>query len=318
MKKINTTTEKTDLHPKNLHRFRYDFAALINVCQELQQFISLNEHQLETIDFSNPDAVKALNKALLIATYEIHNWDIPANYLCPSIPGRADYIHYIADLLANSNNGTVPQGETILGLDIGIGANCIYPIIGNVSYGWSFVGTDTDENALQNCKKIIADNPKLMEAISLQLQTEPRYIFKNIMLPEDRFAFTICNPPFHNSPEEAAKSALRKINALENSKITKPVLNFGGQNNELWCKGGEMGFITQMIYESVKYPLQCLWFTTLVSKKDNLKTIYKLLNKVGAVTIKIIDMAQGQKISRVVAWTFLSETQQKDWKFNTE
>ena len=318
MKKINTNTEKTNLHPNNPHRFRYDFKALMSVCPELEHFVAVNEYNLETLDFSNPDAVKALNKALLTTTYEINNWDIPANYLCPSVPGRADYIHYIADLLAFSNNGTIPRGETIFGLDIGIGANCIYPIVGNVAYGWSFVGTDTDEKAIQNCKKIIANNPKLIDAISLQLQIEPRYIFKNIMLPEDRFAFTICNPPFHNSPEEAAKSALRKINTLENSKTAKPVLNFGGQNNELWCKGGEMGFITQMIFESVKYPLQCLWFTTLVSKKDNLKNIYKLLNKVGAVTIKTIDMAQGQKISRVVAWTFLSATQQKDWKFNTE
>jgi 23S rRNA (adenine1618-N6)-methyltransferase len=198
----------------------------------------------------------------------------------------------------------------IVGLDIGIGANCIYPIIGNSAYGWSFVGTDIDEKALQNCKKIISNNPKLIDAITLQSQIEPRFIFKNIILPEDKFAFTICNPPFHSSPEEAAKSALRKVNNLENKKSEKPVLNFGGQNAELWCKGGELGFITQMIYESVKYPMQCLWFTTLVSKKDNLKNIYKLMNKVGAVEIKTIDMAQGQKISRIVAWTFMTPKQQ--------
>jgi len=71
-----------------------------------------------------------------------------------------------------------------------------------------------------------------------------------------------------------------------------------------------LGFLTQMIYESVKYPKQCLWFTTLVSKKDNLKNIYKLLNKVGAAEIKTINMAQGQKSSRIVAWTFLSPNQQ--------
>ena len=82
--------------------------------------------------------------------------------------------------------------------------------------------------------------------------------------------------------------------------------------------GGEIGFITQMIYESVKYPFQCFWFTTLVSKKDNLKTIYRTLNKVGAVTIKTIEMAQGQKRSRFVAWTFLSALQQKEWDFSNE
>ncbi|HCQ13596.1 RlmF-related methyltransferase, partial [Flavobacterium sp.] len=162
------------------------------------------------------------------------------------------------------------------------------------------------------------ENPKLIDAISLQLQVEPRFIFKNIILPEDKFAFTICNPPFHASQDEATKQSLRKVNNLEDKKSTKPLLNFGGQNAELWCSGGEIGFITQMIYESVKYPLQVFWFTTLVSKKDNLKSIYKTLNKVGAVEIKTIEMAQGQKTSRFVAWTFLSEKQQKEWKFNVD
>lgn len=323
--KTQKNSEKTSFHPRNPHRFRYDFEVLITACSELKDFVYTNEHHIgssdseqakQTIDFSNPEAVKALNKALLMSNYDIQYWDIPSNYLCPPIPGRADYIHYLADLLAETNNGVIPKGENVVGLDIGIGANCIYPIIGNSAYHWRFVGTDIAEQALQNCKKIIANNPKLLDAVSLQLQVEPRFIFKNIMLPEDKFAFTICNPPFHNSAEEAAKSALRKVNTLNDKKTSKPILNFGGQNAELWCNGGEIGFITQMIYESAKYPQQCLWFTTLVSKKDNLKSIYKTLNKVGASDIKTIDMAQGQKISRIVAWTFLTKKQQQDWKFS--
>lgn len=317
--KPEKNTEKTSLHPRNPHRFRYDFDQLILHCPELKNFVTTNKHTTgntaETIDFSNPDAVKALNKALLASHYDIQNWDIPNNYLCPPIPGRADYIHYIADLLAETNSGIIPESTSVEGLDIGIGANCIYPIIGNAAYGWNFVGTDIDENALQNCKKIIQGNPELIDAISLQLQTESRFIFKNIITPEDKFAFTICNPPFHASAEEANKATTRKVNNLKQTKTNKPVLNFGGQNAELWCNGGEIGFITQMIYESAKYPMQVLWFTTLVSKKENLVPIYRTLNKVGAAKIKTIDMAQGQKTSRMVAWTFLSESQQKNWKF---
>ena len=313
--KPKTITEKTNLHPRNLDRFGYDFDQLITISPELEKFVSINEHAIKTIDFSNPEAVKALNKALLNTHFGIQKWDIPTNYLCPPIPGRADYIHYLADLLASSNNGIIPEGETVQGLDIGIGANCIYPIIGNAAYGWSFVGTDIDEKAIQNCKKIIQNNPNLIDAISLQLQTESRFIFKNIFTPEDKFTFTICNPPFHNSKEEATKASIRKINNLENTRTKNPVLNFGGQNAELWCEGGEIGFVTQMIYESAKYPMQCLWFTTLVSKKENLSSLYKTLNKVSAVDIKTIDMAQGQKTSRIVAWTFLSQEQQKAWKF---
>ena len=305
---------KQKLHPRNLDNSGYHFDQLINSCPELATFVFTNLHNIQTIDFANPEAVKALNKALLAFHYGIQNWDIPKNYLCPPIPGRADYIHYIADLLAASNNGNIPQGETVQGLDIGIGANCIYPIIGNGSYGWSFVGTDIDENAIQNCKKIIQNNTKLVDVISLQLQTESRFIFKNIIAPEDKFTFTICNPPFHKSQEGANKGTLRKISNLKKQKSKEAVLNFGGQNGELWCDGGELRFITQMIYESVKHPLNCMWFTTLVSKKENLASIYKTLNKVNAVEIKTIDMAQGQKTSRFVAWTFMTSEQQQSWK----
>jgi len=315
--KANDNSEKSILHPRNLHRNRYDFEKLISNCPDLKAFVSVNKHGIETVDFSNPLAVKTLNKALLQTYYDIQNWDIPKNYLCPPIPGRADYIHYIADLLAETNNGIIPTGNSVLGLDIGTGANLIYPILGNSIYGWVFVGTDIDEKAIENCSKIIEANPKLVDDISLQQQTEPRFIFKNIIIPEDKFAFTICNPPFHASAEEANKSASRKVSNLnpKEKRNTNPVLNFGGQNAELWCKGGELAFITQMIYESAKYPSQCLWFTTLVSKKENLASIYKILKKVNAVSIKTIDMAQGQKSSRIVAWSFLSEAEQKSWKF---
>jgi len=333
--KPTKNTEKITLHPRNLHRFGYDFKLLTLNSPELEKFVFVNNHNIDssdseqtkqTIDFSNPDAVKALNKALLITNYDIQNWDIPANFLCPPIPGRADYIHFLADLLASTNNGVIPEGENVMGLDIGVGANCIYPILGNSIYGWSFVGTDIDENALLNCKKIIGQNPKLAETVSLQLQVNPRFIFKNIITPEDRFTFTICNPPFHSSPDEATKGNLRKVTNLtqntpkattrggtERNEI-KPTLNFGGQNAELWCEGGELGFIKQMVFESAKYPMQCLWFTTLVSKQANLNTIYKTLNLVGAIH-KTIEMAQGQKTSRFVAWTFMSPAQQKAWKF---
>ncbi len=307
--------EKLNLHPRNQHRLRYDFEILTQNFPDLKKFIFTNQHNIETVDFSNPDAVKALNKSLLITYYDIKNWDIPYNYLCPPIPGRVDYIHHVADLLAFSNNNIIPETENVVGLDIGVGANCIYPILGNSLYKWTFVGTDIDAKAIENCTKIIEENPKLIDAISLQQQLNSRYIFKDIILAEDKFAFTICNPPFHSSQEEATNSSIRKVNNLENTKTLNPVLNFGGQNSELWCQGGELAFITQMIYESVKYPKQVLWFTTLVSKNSNLSSIYKTLNKVNVAAVKTIDMAQGQKTSRIVAWTFLTELQQKNWEF---
>jgi 23S rRNA (adenine1618-N6)-methyltransferase len=33
-------------------------------CSELETFVSINEHNIETIDFSNPEAVKALKQGI--------------------------------------------------------------------------------------------------------------------------------------------------------------------------------------------------------------------------------------------------------------
>src|ERR1700761_6728862 len=150
--------EKENLHPRSLHRGQYDFERLIKSTPKLRDFVKPNQYGNLSVDFSDPDAVKTLNKALLKQFYGINNWDIPEGYLCPPIPGRADYIHYAADLLAEVNGGVVPKGPKIHVLDIGRGANCVYPLIGSSVYGWTFVGTDIDPVAIQSAKDIVAAN----------------------------------------------------------------------------------------------------------------------------------------------------------------
>jgi 23S rRNA (adenine1618-N6)-methyltransferase len=59
-----------------------------------------------------------------------------------------------------------------------------------------------------------------------------------------------------------------------------------------------------MIAESSEYATQIRWFSSLVSKKDNLIQIYKSLHELGITDVKTVEMAQGQKVSRFVAWRF--------------
>lgn len=312
-KDSNQPVPKKKLHPNNKHILGYDFLTLCETYPTLKKYVFVNKYETETIDFANPEAVKALNKALLLHFYAISFWDIPKTNLCPPIPGRADYIHYIADLLAAENKNKIPTGKHIRGLDIGVGANCIYPIIGTSEYGWHFVGTESDVPSLKACAKIIENNENLKNNVTLRIQQNKRHIFKNTIQENERFDFIICNPPFHSSREEATKGTQRKLKNLGKTQDEKPVLNFSGQNNELWTDGGELAFITNMIYESAHFKQQCLWFTSLVSKKENLKPFYKHLKKVGAVEIKTIDMEQGNKTSRFIAWTYLSESQRENW-----
>jgi len=90
-------------------------------------------------------------------------------------------------------------------------------------------------------------------------------------------------------------------------------LNFGGQNNELWCKGGEQKFVLNMIRESRKFSSHCYWFSTLISKQTTLKNALKALKNENAAEVVTLPMGQGNKTSRVVAWTFMNKEQQQDW-----
>ncbi len=289
--------KKGELHPNNPHKGKYDFEVLVENLPELKQFVKKNPRGEDTIDFSNNEAVILLNKALLKTFYNIENWEIPKGFLVPPIPGRADYIHYIVELLDKKENIRV--------LDIGTGANCIYPIIGSQSYNWSFVASDISKDSILNAQKIIDSNENLKDKIELRLQINKDNIFSGIIKNNEKFDLTMCNPPFHSSLEEAIKANERKVNNLsKDNKAIKKGMNFGGQKAELWCNGGELLFLKKMINESAKFSKNVSWFTTLVSNKDNLKPLIKLLDKLNVKDVKILEMSQGQKISRVLAWKF--------------
>jgi 23S rRNA (adenine1618-N6)-methyltransferase len=308
--------EKKGLHPRNKHQGRYDFKQLVECSPELARFVLLNAYRDESIDFADPDAVRALNRALLKQMYGITAWNLPPQYLCPPIPGRADYLHQLADLLAADNGGVVPYGEAINVLDIGVGANCIYPLIGHGEYGWRFVGSDIDRTALACAQTTVDANSGFRDAIELRFQASSSAVFKGVLRADELFDLTLCNPPFHRSLDEARAGTERKWQNLgkKTPGAKAPVLNFGGQGAELCCAGGEEGFIGRMVAESAQLPTSCLWFTTLVARSASLSAVYRALKKAGVQESRTIDMAHGQKQSRCVAWTFFNARQRQAWR----
>ena len=294
------------LHVNNKHKNGYNFIDLCEAYPDLKEFVFVNKYGTETIDFANPKSVKAINTALLFKFYNISFWNFPDDNLCPPIPGRVDYIHYLADLLKDFgiiNNVTV--------LDIGTGANCIYPLLGNAEYQWNFVGTDIDKKSIDRAEKIIKKND-LSKVIQLKQQANSAHIFEGILSVDDKFSATMCNPPFFKSQEEAMQANARKLEGLGNTDSIEP-RNFSGKQQELWYKGGEKAFIHTYAYESSMFKTNCFWYSTLVSKKQNAESLLPSLKKLGATEIKTIPMHQGNKVTRIVAWTFLSKEEQNEW-----
>ncbi|HLP08955.1 MAG TPA: 23S rRNA (adenine(1618)-N(6))-methyltransferase RlmF [Opitutaceae bacterium] len=294
------------LHPRNRHRGRYDFAALVQRAPELARFLRPAPHGDRTIDFADPAAVLALNRALLLAYYGLDDWFLPPGYLCPPIPGRADYLHHAADLLASTNNGVTPRGPEVSILDLGTGANLIYPILGRAEYGWRFVASETDPAALRNAERLVAANRLLTGAVELRHQPDRAALLRGIIRPGECFALTLCNPPFHASAAAAAAGSARKTRNLGTARSSerRAPLNFGGRPAELWCPGGEVGFLSRLIAESADFRTQVRWFTALVSSRDSLQPLRRALAAVRPAEIRVVDMAQGQKRSRLLAWTY--------------
>ncbi|MGO3181800.1 MAG: 23S rRNA (adenine(1618)-N(6))-methyltransferase RlmF [Aequorivita sp.] len=280
------------MHPKNPFSKDYDFDNLVAKYPPLEPFVFVNEYDTKTIKFANREAVKALNTALLKAHYGITYWNIPDNNLCPPVPGRLDYLLHVADLISKKD---------IHLLDIGTGANLIYPILANRHFNWKCTASEVNLDSLSNAQEIIDKNTVLKD-IELRHQQFKSHILEHIIQPEDSFDVVICNPPFFKNRTDAEKTNLRKFENLQlNEEETK---NFGGLSNELWYKGGEEAFIKKMAEESLQFKDQVHWFTAIVSQKENLKNIKRAINKTKPSEVRIIEMEQGNKQSRFIAWTF--------------
>ena len=298
---------KAGWHPRNRFGGRYDFAALVRTCPDLARHVVAGPTDEDTVDFADPAAVLSLNRALLLHHHGLEHWDIPPGYLCPPIPGRAEHLHRIADLLSGDDDAPVPRGAAVSVLDIGTGANCIYPILGAAEFGWRFVATDIDPVAVRWAAELVAANRVLSGRVECRLQRDPGSVFDGVVRPGERFDLSVCNPPFHASAKEAASGTLRKLRNLGGVRPKVPVLNFGGRGGELWCPGGESAFIRSMVAESARRPGLCRWFTTLVSKQQNVAPVRSALQEARVAGSQVIEVGIGHKRSRIVAWTFQPE-----------
>ena len=285
-------------HPRNMHLSGYDLDTLSENVPDLKKYIFENQYGYKSLDFSDAEAVKALNQALLIHDYKLIYWDIPSQNLCPAVPGRADLIHILADLLRDQNNGVIPEGKQVQLLDIGTGASLIYPILANKIYGWKAVASDIDKQSISLAKNIAQFNNL---PVKLRFQKNPQSIFSGVIEKNDYFAITCCNPPFYESLASAEKANSRKWKNL--AKSPDKQFNFSGQKAELWCEGGEKAFITKMIQESIDFKSQVGIFTCLVSNKQNINSLEMLAKKQKA-DYELIKIQHGNKTMHLIAWKY--------------
>lgn len=291
-------------HPRNRHQGAYDFEGLV------ESYPPLAKHLIEKpegglfVNFADPQAVLLLNTAILHRDYGIENWSLPQGYLCPPVPGRADYVHALKDLVSEKKGST----DSCRILDIGTGAGAIYALLGASIYGWNMVASDINEDALENCRVILEANPALNSKIELRHQADPSRILTGIIGKQETFDATMCNPPFFDSEEAADLANLKKQEKHRSRRIPYSIeeRTFQGRANERCCKGGERGFIGKLLTESQDHADRCGWFTSLVSRQSTLDHILPKLKATGIEEHRTIPMRHGNKASRILAWRYRS------------
>lgn len=304
------------MHPANPHKNGYDIKALVQVLPDLAPFVIKNKHGADSIDFSNAQGVKLLNRALLKKHHQVQYWDIPDGFLCPPIPGRLDYLCHLNDFLEEQglNQELALNNEKVNALDVGTGANMVYAMLASRVFNWKVTGSDIETLSINWGNELLKQNKNLKKSISLIHQPNKQHIFKGIIKEGEYYDLTLCNPPFHASEAEAMAGSQRKNKNLNRNKLKRgsqvtaikneSQLNFSGRNNELWCKGGELSFIKNMMDESVLFAQQVGAFSCLVSKKENIPALKTHLSKFKQVQHKVVEMKQGAKISRILIWWF--------------
>ncbi|KAL6963731.1 23S rRNA (adenine(1618)-N(6))-methyltransferase [Sarracenia purpurea var. burkii] len=254
---------------------------------------------------------------------------IPDGQLCPTVPNRSNYIHWIEDLLSSdiiTNSNADGDDKVIKGFDIGTGANCIYPLLGSSLLGWSFVGSDVTEVALEWAKRNVKSNPHISELIEirkvgsgektsygkescngqsidmaapssthkLHSDVNKSYhgppILLGVVGGDEKFDFCMCNPPFFGTMEEAGLN---------------PRTSCGGTPEEMVCPGGEEAFIVRIIEDSVQLKQSFRWYTSMVGRKSNLKILIAKLREVGVTIVKTTEFVQGQTCRWGLAWSFM-------------
>ncbi|KAL4428378.1 hypothetical protein ABPG75_002467 [Micractinium tetrahymenae] len=124
-----------------------------------------------SLDFTSPAACRELTRVLFRHDFGLEWW-VPLGQLVPPVTNRANYLHWLEDLLSLS----APKGP-VAGLDIGCGANLIYCLLGAALCGWRMVGADVTPAALAWAARNLGANPQLaglVEVRAVGMQPEQR------------------------------------------------------------------------------------------------------------------------------------------------
>ncbi|KAL4310005.1 hypothetical protein GQ457_01G045410 [Hibiscus cannabinus] len=330
-KKRRRTEDRATIHPKNKYAGNPpDFALLASLYPSFKPFVFYNRDGRPRIDWTDFNATRELTRLLLLHDHNLHWW-IPDGQLCPTVPNRSNYIHWIQDLLSSD---IIPRpnnnGDVVRGFDIGTGANCIYPLLGASLLGWSFVASDVTDVALEWAERNVKNNPNISELIEIRkVECSPSTLTPDGLnngessyseygegFPSSTLVVPVSEDKSYNGPDilvnvvrdgetfEFCMCNPPFFESIEEAGLN-PKTSCGGTYEEMVCPGGEKAFITRIIEDSAVLKQSFRWYTSMVGRKVNLKFLISKLRELGVTIVKTTEFVQGKTCRWGLAWSFV-------------
>uniref|UniRef100_A0A6G1SP69 U6 snRNA m(6)A methyltransferase n=1 Tax=Aceria tosichella TaxID=561515 RepID=A0A6G1SP69_9ACAR len=300
------------MHRRNIFRKEPDFKKLAYDYQELKQFMTVGSKSKLKFDFKNPDALRALTCALLHRYFQ-KRINIPSDRLIPAVPQRLNYICWLEDLvklLANQVNDS-----NVLGIDIGTGASCIFPILScHRNPSWSFIGVEADQKsfsvAVENVQKNFMDDRIKVVKVSTE-----EALNDILCLANSPVTFIMCNPPFFEeeygvtlemSPNISGSGASGGGGSMIGG-VSRPKSNANTSNKiESICSGGEITFVGRLLEQSRHLKEEVTIYSSMLGRKQSLTHFKQTLSSMDDDNLSWTwaELCQGKTIRYAIAWSF--------------
>lgn len=265
----------------------------------------------------NQEFTVALTRALLRTHLDLQLPYLEENHLCPPVPNRFFYLHWIHTELLSSGSGHHNQQQR-MGLDIGSGATAIYSLLAAKFFCCRMVTTEIDANAAAMAQKNVEANclssqihvahvppshsqdPSSLSPggpLERSMVAVEKYLAQCPSPPHMTVDFVMTNPPFYDP------STMEHVNPRAGDGRARTAMTV----SEGSYPGGEIGFVTEMIADSLRLGHERQsprWFSSMLGKKTSLTLLQKTLTHVlGPAHVRVTEYGPGQYTRWFLAWT---------------
>jgi len=157
-------------------------------------------------------------------------------------------------------------------------------------------GSDIDTHSLNHAQRNVDAN-KLSDRIKLTQTTPSDPLIPLHKLGVSRLDFVMCNPPFYSSEEDMSRAYY--------GKELPPSAVCTGSTNEMICEGGDVGFVSRILTESLVLRERVQWYSSMLGRLASAQQLVAKLREHSITNFAVTNLKAGHKTRRwAVAWSF--------------